>query len=70
VQDRNLVRITTDFQKNDVQAIDQYPFDDTPEAEELRKTYKFYCPICLRYFNHILVSDCCRNYICRLCIGW
>lgn len=24
----------------------------------------------MRYFNHILVSDCCRNYICRLCIGW
>lgn len=25
--------------------------------------------MCLRYFNHMLVSDCCHNYICRLCIG-
>ena len=36
----------------------------------MRQEYKFYCPICLRYFNHMLVSSCCNNYICRLCIGW
>lgn len=23
----------------------------------------------MRYFNTILVSSCCKNYICRLCIG-
>lgn len=31
--------------------------------------YKYCCPICLRYFNTILVSSCCMNYMCRLCIG-
>ena len=31
--------------------------------------FKYYCPICLRYFNTVLVSTCCDNYICRFCIG-
>ena len=44
---------------------DVYPQDDPVE----RKTFKYYCPICLRYFNTILVSSCCDNYICRFCIG-
>lgn len=44
--------------------------EDSKEAQELRDKYKFYCPICLRYFNHMLISNCCDNYICRLCIGW
>lgn len=36
----------------------------------MRDKFKYYCPICLRYFNHMLISSCCENYICRLCIGW
>ncbi len=44
---------------------DYYPSED-PVA---RKVFKYYCPICLRYFNTILVSNCCDNYICRFCIG-
>ena len=44
---------------------DFYPSEDPLE----RKIFKYYCPICLRYFNHILVSTCCDNYICRFCIG-
>ena len=27
----------------------------------------YYCPICLEYFNSILVTSCCSNYICRIC---
>ena len=44
---------------------DFYPAEDKVE----RKIYKYYCPICLRYFNTILVANCCDNYICRFCIG-
>ena len=28
---------------------------------------KYNCPICLDFFNNILVTSCCNNYICRLC---
>jgi hypothetical protein len=69
-RERNKVRISTAVNKKDVRFMDEYPADDCSEHRELRKVYKFYCPICLRYFNHMLVSSCCNNYICRLCIGW
>ena len=25
------------------------------------------CPICTRYFNYILTTSCCSNYICKFC---
>ena len=62
---RNKVRINTNVAKNSVMVRDHYPADDPVE----RKIFKYYCPICLRYFNTILVSSCCDNYICRFCIG-
>lgn len=37
------------------------------EDREGRHNLKYYCPICLRYFNSILESKCCKNYICRFC---
>ena len=43
--------------------------DFYPTDRETQSIYKYYCPICLRYFNTILVSSCCNNYICRHCIG-
>lgn len=70
MKERNLVRINTKFQKNDIEFIETYPCEMTDEAQQLRDKHKYYCPICLRYFNHMLVSTCCDNYICRLCIGW
>lgn len=70
MKERNKVRISTNYQKSDVHWLDEYPMNQNEEDRQLRKEYKYYCPICLRYFNHILISDCCKNYICRLCIGW
>lgn len=70
IKDRNKVRINTSYLKDQIEYVDEYPIDETEEDRNLRKIYKYYCPICLRYFNHILISDCCNNYICRLCIGW
>ena len=65
IRERNKVRIKTKVNKKDVQIRDYYPAHDRAE----RKIFKYYCPICLRYFNTILVSTCCDNYICRFCIG-
>lgn len=28
---------------------------------------KFNCPICLKYYSHILKLECCNNYICIYC---
>ena len=43
--------------------------DNFPTDKVQQKIYKYYCPICMRYFNNILVSSCCENYVCRHCIG-
>ena len=64
VRQRNKVRIKTNISKRDVISVDEYPSD-----RELQHVYKYCCPICLRYFNNMLVSSCCANYICRFCIG-
>ena len=65
IRERNKVRIKTNVNKKDVQVRDDYPHDNPEE----KKIFKFYCPICLRYFNTVLISSCCDNYICRFCIG-
>ena len=64
IRARNKVRIKTSISKADVKCVDDYPTN----VEE-QEVFKYYCPVCLRYFNTILVSTCCQNYICRLCIG-
>ena len=51
---RNKMRVVTKYTKDDIEMINDYPMEDNPEAEALREKYKFYCPICLRYFNKML----------------
>ena len=41
--------------------------DFLPQEREERYQFKYYCPICLRYFNVMLVSKCCNNYLCHFC---
>jgi hypothetical protein len=41
--------------------------DFLPEDRELRYQFKYYCPICLRYFSAMLMSQCCFNYLCHYC---
>lgn len=50
--------------KKEVKFVVEYPQD-----KEQQRIFKYCCPICLRYFNTMLVSNCCENYVCRLCIG-
>ena len=28
---------------------------------------RYNCPICLKFYNHILILSCCKNYICLPC---
>lgn len=64
VRQRNKVRIKTDVAKRDVLFRENYP---TNKADQ--EVFRYECPICLMYFNTVLVSSCCANYICRFCIG-
>ena len=56
------MRVKTSIPKEAISFVDEF---DPAHSD----VYKYYCPVCLRYFNHILVSNCCRTYICRVCIG-
>lgn len=39
----------------------------TPKDSNERAKYKYYCPLCMRHFEDILVTPCCSNYICLEC---
>ena len=56
--------LTSKYNIDDVDYCDFLPNDPS----EVQK-YKYYCPICLRYFSQILISSCCTNYICICCIN-
>lgn len=59
---RNKLRVDTVVDKQSCKYVDF--LGNNEEYEEFR----FCCPVCLRYFNNILESSCCGNYICRFCI--
>jgi hypothetical protein len=61
-QNRNQIRVTTSVKKSQILCSNDY-------SEKEPDLYRFCCPICLRYFNHILVCSRCDNYICRSCIS-
>ena len=56
------IAIETTFRLEDIMVVDFLPQD-----RELRYQFKYYCPICLRYFNCMLMSQCCSNYLCHYC---
>jgi len=64
------VEVTTNIAFNSKYEMEDIDYCDfIPDDPEARKKYKYYCPICLRYFNTILTSDCCKNYLCHLCLN-
>eukprot|EP00744_Colponema_vietnamica_P001538 GILI01002536.1.p1 GENE.GILI01002536.1~~GILI01002536.1.p1 ORF type:complete len:279 (+),score=23.59 GILI01002536.1:92-928(+) len=34
---------------------------------DLADTYKYNCPLCMRFFSHMLHTACCKRYVCHLC---
>ena len=57
------IELVTQVDREAIEFRDDYPTD----VLEKRK-FIYNCPICLRYFNHMLVSKCCQNYLCIFCI--
>ena len=58
----NIINIDSKFKSHEVKHIDNYPEEEVDQI-----TYKFNCPVCLRYFDKILAGKCCGNYLCHLC---
>ena len=58
------IQMKSEYQIEDVDCV-----DFMPEDKKGQEKYKYYCPICLRYFNVILLSGCCTNYICHMCVN-
>ncbi len=59
----NIELVTTIASAKDIEFREFYP-----EEREEKYKFRFYCPICLRYFSSMLMSQCCFNYLCRLCV--
>eukprot|EP00347_Sterkiella_histriomuscorum_P001173 403373047 len=56
------IAMDTNFKLEDIECCDFLPQD-----RQLRHEFKYYCPVCLRYFKNILISSCCINYLCHFC---
>lgn len=41
-------------------------YDFTPTSTFQGK-FRYSCPVCQRYFSHMLVTACCENYLCFFC---
>lgn len=60
--DRNLKIITEHNRTNVNDFLNNNQFNDVAD-----KDCKYFCPICFKYFDCMLNSTCCTNYICHLC---
>lgn len=55
------VKVNSEVQKEQVHFV-----ENTPEQVSRHK-FPFNCPICMRFFSHILACESCKNYICHRC---
>lgn len=61
IKDVPAYRLITNVDKSNVKFSEERP--DIPK----RKLFPYYCPLCFRYFNSMLICFRCKNYICRFC---
>ena len=54
----HIITIDTNVADGDIKVM-----DFTPETDEEWDTYKYNCPVWLRYFNYILKGEWCENYL-------
>ena len=39
----------------------------TPRQSQ-NNMYAYMCPICMYFFSTVLVTKCCKNYLCHYCV--
>lgn len=55
------IAITTAYEEKDIIRLEMTP------RGTIKKSVHFNCPVCFSYYNVILSSQCCKNYLCHLC---
>lgn len=40
----------------------------TPVSAEQKHVFRFFCPLCMSYFQGIYETECCRNQMCHKCL--
>eukprot|EP00743_Colponemidia_sp_Colp-15_P004960 GILK01005346.1.p1 GENE.GILK01005346.1~~GILK01005346.1.p1 ORF type:complete len:350 (+),score=56.38 GILK01005346.1:104-1153(+) len=55
------LQISTIVHVEEIRGMDMTPVGD------LAKTFRYNCPLCMRFFNYMLQGSCCRQYICHGC---
>lgn len=53
--------IETKFTTGDIERSEYTP------ANTLKSNLKYNCPVCLCFYNKILLTKCCNNYLCHSC---
>lgn len=66
VDENSNIIVYSKFTEADVVYVD---FIIQEERKEMGEKFRYYCPICLRYFTHMLLTGCCDNYLCHFCMG-
>lgn len=44
-------------------------FVEERQSPDTQKGFQYLCPICFRYFDRILETSCCGNYLCHFCVS-
>lgn len=44
-------------------------FSDVTPHSTTRQDFKYNCPICMKYLTSILITNCCKNYLCHFCLA-
>eukprot|EP00742_Colponemidia_sp_Colp-10_P002571 GILJ01002747.1.p1 GENE.GILJ01002747.1~~GILJ01002747.1.p1 ORF type:complete len:339 (-),score=41.69 GILJ01002747.1:248-1264(-) len=55
------LHINTVVHVEEIRGMDMTPVGD------LAKTFRYNCPLCMRFFNYMLQGSCCKQYICHGC---
>ncbi|CAG9315674.1 unnamed protein product [Blepharisma stoltei] len=57
------IKLESRFTVDDIKTLDNTP------ASTQKQSFPYNCPICFKFLSVILVTKCCKNYICHYCIN-
>ena len=58
LENKKYIRIKTKYLLTDINC----------QEFEGSKIFAYNCPICFRFFDNILKTECCQNYFCHFCV--
>jgi len=67
VNERKVFNPALTYEVNSIIPKEAIQFKETLPEPSDRKIIRYSCPLCFRYFNHMLQCSKCKNYVCRFC---